>query len=71
MTKMTSWAYKGIDVHYGGRHSFYSWGLRWYARVPWDNEPMLRADSKQGMRELINDVLERHGLIRIGLPKRH
>ena len=48
------WTYKGIDVFPAGPviHD----GLRWYARTD-DGmpaaPPLLRADTRQGMRELI------------------
>lgn len=41
------WTYKGIDVF---RADINSSGIRWYARTPWG---ILRADTKQSMRELI------------------
>jgi hypothetical protein len=47
------WTYKGIDVYPADRNSA---GLRWAARTPdsWPAAPpMLRANTKQGMRELI------------------
>lgn len=42
------WTYKGIDVFPAGRNTS---GIRWYARTA---NGMLRADSKQAMRQLIN-----------------
>lgn len=53
------WAYKGVFVQ---PHNFNSSGMRWMARMSWGGT--LRADSKQGMRELINDVLEANGVKR-------
>ena len=47
------WRYKGFDIY---PHDFNSMGLRWYARSPWG---LLRADTKDGMRELINNELQK------------
>jgi hypothetical protein len=58
------WTYKGIDVY---PHDHNTMGLRWDARSPWGR---LRADSKQGMKSLINQALRVHGLIRADLPQR-
>lgn len=52
------WTYKGVDVFPAGPGNS---GLRWYARTtrpgrrPWkDGTPaVLRADTKQSMREMI------------------
>lgn len=57
------WTYKGIDVFPADRNSS---GIRWYARVPWDDTPVLRADSKAAMRALITETLTAHGIIRFG-----
>lgn len=49
------WTYKGILVH---RASANSTGIRWYARLRVDGAPpVLRADTKQGMRQLITHYL--------------
>ena len=50
------WTYKGVDVD---RHGPNSMGLRWIARNPNPNGRTLylRADTKDGMRELITDAL--------------
>ena len=51
---MDMWTYKGIDVHPAGPVIYD--GLRWYARTPdsWDKAPpLLRAQTKDGMREMI------------------
>jgi catechol-2,3-dioxygenase len=57
------WTYKGIDVYQADPNGS---GIRWYARVPWDDTPTLRADSKISMRALINKTLAQHQIIRIG-----
>jgi hypothetical protein len=44
----TMWTYKHVDVWPADRNSA---GIRWYARVP--GAPVLRADTKADMRELI------------------
>jgi hypothetical protein len=48
------WTYKGIDIFPAARNPM---GIRWYAHLT--RGPMLRADSKQGMRDLINRYLSR------------
>ena len=54
------WTYKGINVYRADANAS---GIRWYSRINWDDyPPILRADSKAGMRALINDVLSAHGL---------
>jgi hypothetical protein len=53
MSERKPWTYKGIDVWPADRNSS---GIRWYARVP--NAPTLRADTKDGMRELITRYTE-------------
>lgn len=45
------WTYKGVNVYQAGRNSS---GIRWHAL---GNGSYLRSDTKQGMRELINDML--------------
>lgn len=48
------WTYKGTNIYPADRNSS---GIRWTAR---DGSGIaLRADSKAGMRELINHLLER------------
>lgn len=42
------WTYKGIDVFPADRNSS---GIRWYART---QNGILKADTKQGMKQLIN-----------------
>ena len=49
---MNPWTYKSVDVYPADRNSA---GIRWYARI--DGAPMLRADTKAGMRELITRYL--------------
>jgi hypothetical protein len=50
------WTYKGVDVFPAG--PVVSGGLRWYARLhAGSGPPVLRASSKQGMRELITRYL--------------
>lgn len=43
------WTYKGVDVFPADMNAS---GIRWYARNVGD-APTLRADTKQGMRELV------------------
>ena len=50
------WTYKGIDVFPADINSS---GIRWYARM--GIGITLRADTKQGMRELINHNLKARG----------
>ena len=50
------WTYKGIDVF---PHDLNSMGLRWDAHSPWGR---LRADTKQGMRELITQTMADNGI---------
>jgi hypothetical protein len=52
------WTYKGIDVF---RADINSSGIRWYARTPWG---ILRADTKQSMRELISATMADNGVTR-------
>jgi hypothetical protein len=47
------WSYKGIDVYPADLNSS---GCRWYARVDFGPVPVLRADSKERMRDLINNA---------------
>jgi hypothetical protein len=47
------WTYKRVDVWPADRNSA---GIRWYAHVP--GSPVLRADTKDGMRELITHYTE-------------
>jgi hypothetical protein len=47
-TTPNPWAYKGVIVHPADRNSS---GIRWYARI--GSGRALRADSKDGMRDLI------------------
>lgn len=61
------WTYKGLDIWPHDRNSM---GLRWYAYSLWDDTPKLRADSKAGMRALINEALKAHGLTSAHLPQR-
>lgn len=52
------WTYKGVDIWPAGPVVFD--GLRWYARTDTSDPavpPVLRASSKQGMRELITHYL--------------
>jgi hypothetical protein len=53
------WTYKGIDIFPADRNAS---GIRWCSRdtsgIP-AAPPILRADSKQGMRDLINHYLSR------------
>lgn len=42
------WTYRGVDVFPADRNSS---GIRWYART--SSAPVLRADTKASMRELI------------------
>jgi len=56
------WTYKGVDIYPAGRNMS---GLRWTATIADDRRfsestpPNLMADTKQGMRELINHYLGR------------
>jgi hypothetical protein len=45
------WRYKGMDVFPADRNSS---GIRWYARP--GNGKVLRADTKDGMRQLITEA---------------
>ncbi len=45
------WTYKGIDVSRADRNSS---GIRWEAFTQYGR---LRADTKEGMKQLINEVL--------------
>ena len=47
------WTYRGVDVWPAEPNST---GIRWYARTE-GFPPILRADSKDGMRELIRRYL--------------
>jgi hypothetical protein len=47
------WTYKGINVCCAALNSS---GIRWYARLP--SGDALRADTKQGMKQLINQHLK-------------
>lgn len=47
------WTYKGVDVFPADMNAS---GIRWYARNVGD-APTLRADTKQGMRDLITHTL--------------
>jgi hypothetical protein len=49
------WTYKGIDVY---RADVNSSGIRWYART---SAGTLRADTKAGMRDLINHYRKFNG----------
>jgi hypothetical protein len=50
------WTYKGVDIFPAGPVVFD--GLRWYARLHSGPGPaMLRATSKDGMREMITHYL--------------
>ena len=48
--RQKSWTYKGIDIYPAERNSS---GIRWYSR-----NPHLRADTKAGMRQLINESFQ-------------
>lgn len=50
------WTYKGFDVFPADRNSS---GIRWYCRTG-SGEGILRADSKDGMKELINEFIKKH-----------
>lgn len=56
------WTYKGVDIYPHGPNMA---GLRWEARITDDSRfpdsapPGLSADTKQGMRELINHYMKR------------
>jgi hypothetical protein len=52
----TIWTYKGVNVFPAGPNSA---GIRWYARVP--GTPVLEADTKQSMCELITRSLAEGG----------
>lgn len=55
MPKREPWTYKGIDIYPADPNTS---GIRWHARIP--DSPTVnsfRADTKEGMRELINDHL--------------
>jgi hypothetical protein len=55
------WTYKGVNVYPADMH----WsGIRWYARVPWDDTPILKAYSKESMKRLITESLTKHLLVR-------
>ncbi len=47
--KLKGWMYKGVEVWPADRNSS---GIAWYARSIFSS-PTLRADTKQGMRQLI------------------
>lgn len=55
------WGYKGVFVQ---PHDFNSSGMRWMARMSWGST--LRADTKPGMKSLINEVLQANGVKRDG-----
>lgn len=44
-----SWVYKGVDVYPASSNSS---GVRWYARTDYG---ILRADTRDGMKQLIRD----------------
>jgi Leu/Phe-tRNA-protein transferase len=46
------WTYYGVDVFPADRNSS---GIRWYARTP---AGILRADTKESMRQLIRESLK-------------
>lgn len=50
------WTYRGVDVYPADRNSS---GIRWYARMGIGYT--LRADTMQGMRQLINKHVVKHG----------
>lgn len=47
------WTYKGFDIFQADRNSS---GIRWYVRT---EQGILRSDTKQGMKALINELLSR------------
>ena len=47
------WTYKGIDIFRADPNCS---GIRWYA---WTDAGTLKADTKQGMRQLISDMANR------------
>lgn len=51
------WTYYGVDIYPSDRNSA---GIRWYCHNP-DGDPhtppLLRADTKDGMRSLIREAL--------------
>lgn len=52
------WTYRGVDVSRASRNS--AMGLRWEAYLTGDPTPLLiRADTKGGMRRLIDYYLTR------------
>jgi len=64
------WTYKGVDVYRHSRDETLrsGMGLSWYTRD--DRVGHLRAQTKEGMREAINEMLRRRGSARRRAPSR-
>ena len=58
------WRYKGINIDPAGVNGS---GIRWNALTPWG---ILRADSKQSMRELVTDVMTANGVTSFSYGRR-
>ncbi len=60
------WTYKGLDVFPADRNSS---GINWYSRTG-SGEGVLRSDTKDGMKQLINEYVRERGKKRNPM-KRH